>query len=167
MRPRVLTASILATTALLAIACGKDGDKTQVNSETVVIPKGDGKSALFEVPLPAGATVVSSEQGMEVYRAQASDRLVDMQRFFDKEMAGKPFRGYDWCGGSSDYANTQLRILWRKAGSNDLFTVLVDSTDPAGLLITLAEEPGAPEVQCPPGPIDEIPNYDPGDIPGV
>lgn len=168
MRTRVMAASVLAALALLSAGCGDDGDgEKPAISEDVSIPDADGTSATFAVPLPDGATLVSSDAGTDVYRAEGEQQLMDLQYFYDRELSGKPFRGFDWCGGSGDYANTQVQILWRRTGTNDLFKLLLDARDPAGVLITASEEPGAPEVQCPPGPIDEVPNYDPGDIPGV
>ncbi len=164
MRIRVLAAATLF--ALLVAACG-EGEKGQVNSETPVVLETGPPSALFGVALPKGATKTPAAPGAEAYRAVKTDTIRYLQGFYDREMAGKPFRGYEWCGGSSNTTNTKAVILWRKADTNDLLRLALDANDPAGVLIVVTDEKNAAPTLCPPGPVDSVPNEDLGDMPGV
>ena len=158
-----LFAIVVAGLLLVAAGCGDD---EPADPDAPEVPdKGD--EAVLGIPLPRGVVEQAGPEGADVYRARKLDSLRGLQAFFGEEVGGKALRGHAWCGATSNAENTKHLFVWRKPDNGDVIRVFLDGTDPsAGVLITVAAEKGAPELLCPPEPVDSIPG-DPGDIPGV
>ena len=142
----------------LLVSCsnGADGDSAESGRPTAVTfspPAVAAPSPRFGVPLPEGAEPheAASNAGTEAFTVPSPISFGDVNAFYKREMDGRAFRDFAWCGPRVDPASETYLRIWRRPGTNDYLVVGLTSEAPkAPTVISITESSGAAPDACPP-----------------
>lgn len=151
----VFLALVVASGVLGACSDDSDEGSGEPNPVDISPPAVGGTSSLFAIPLPEDAepnpTAGGAGPETETYAVAAPVTFADVNAFYRREMEGKSFGEFEWCGPVVDAANEVLTRVWKRPAADEyLFVALRNESPTEPTLISVTKRTAVVVEACPP-----------------